>query len=241
MRQAAVIALLAYCGSFVPARAADDRPARRDPHAHRRRRRSRRRALDVHGRDDRGGGDPASRDAAEPRADRRDRPRHLDLRRPGARLGDRAPARREEPLPRAVRDALLRADRAARRDRRLRQPALRRGRARRRHRVPARAPRTARPTAATGCRWRSSPACPPTRSAARRTISRGSTSSMRPRRRRPTCSRRRRVAGERRRHAAGASGRASAVARAARRARSGRDDAARRAGRALRAAKLLRR
>ena len=34
---------------------------------------------------------------AEPGADGRDRPRHLDLRRPGARLGDRAPSAREEP------------------------------------------------------------------------------------------------------------------------------------------------
>ena len=62
MRQAAVIALLAYCGSFVPARAAAIGPARRDPHAHRRRRRSGRRPLHVHGRDDRGGRDLAPGD-----------------------------------------------------------------------------------------------------------------------------------------------------------------------------------
>ncbi len=43
---------------------------------------------------------------------RRDRPRHRDLRRPLDRLGDhRAPARRQQ-LPRAVRHALSRADRA---------------------------------------------------------------------------------------------------------------------------------
>ena len=43
---------------------------------------------------------------------RRDRPRHRDLRRPVDRLGgDRAPAR-AEPLPRAVRHAFPRADRA---------------------------------------------------------------------------------------------------------------------------------
>src|SRR5262249_14745557 len=43
---------------------------------------------------------------------RRDRPRHSDIRRPLDRLGgDRAPAR-AEPLPRAVRDAFPRADRA---------------------------------------------------------------------------------------------------------------------------------
>ena len=52
-------------------------------------------------------------------------------------------------------------------------------------------PRTAPRTAATGCRSRSSPAFPPRRSAARRAISRGSTSSAPPDRRRPTCSRRR--------------------------------------------------
>ena len=45
---------------------------------------------------------------------RRDRPRHRDLRRPVDRLGgDRAPAR-GQPLPRAVRDAFPRADRAVR-------------------------------------------------------------------------------------------------------------------------------
>ena len=53
-----------------------------------------------------------SRDAAEPRADRRDRPRHVDVRRPGAGVGDRAPAGGEQPLPRAVRHALFRAHRA---------------------------------------------------------------------------------------------------------------------------------
>ena len=40
------------------------------------------------------GGDPAQRDRAQPGADGRDRPRHLDLRRPRARLGDRAPPAR---------------------------------------------------------------------------------------------------------------------------------------------------
>ena len=59
------------------------------------------------------------------------------LRRTGARLGDRARAGGEEPEPRAVRDALLRAHRAACRDRRLREPAFRCGRACRWHRFPA--------------------------------------------------------------------------------------------------------
>ena len=63
MRQTAVIALLAYCGLFVPASEASHRPARRDLHPHRRGRRSRRRPIDLHGRDDRGGVHPQSRDA----------------------------------------------------------------------------------------------------------------------------------------------------------------------------------
>src|SRR6266542_3321987 len=114
-----------------------DRAARRDPHAHRRRRRSRGRALDVHGRNDGGCSDPPSRERAKPRADRRDRTRHVDVRRPSARMGDRAPSCRKESQPRAVRDALLRADRTAGRDRRLREHPLRRRRARRCDRVPA--------------------------------------------------------------------------------------------------------
>ena len=56
-------------------------------------RRPRRRPLDLHGRDDRGREHPEQRDRAEPGADGRDRPRHHHLRRPGARLGVRAPPR----------------------------------------------------------------------------------------------------------------------------------------------------
>ena len=93
MRQTAVIALLAYCGLFVPATDAEIGAARRDLYPHRRRRRSRRRPLDVHGRDDRGRLHPQPRDAEQPGADRRNRPRHLDLRRPGAGMGHRARAR----------------------------------------------------------------------------------------------------------------------------------------------------
>ncbi len=168
----------------------DARTARRDLHAHRCGRRSCRRAIHVHGGDDGGRRDPQSRDGAEPRADRRDRTRHVHVRRPGARLGDRARSRRAQPLPRALRDALLRADRAARRNRGLREPALRRRRARRRHRVPARG----------GGRPRESqlrPAGGEARGRARRdgaaganAISHASTSSTRARRRRATCSHR---------------------------------------------------
>ena len=54
-----MIALLAYCGIVRAGAARDARAARRDLHAHRRRRRPRRRTLDVHGRDDRGRVHPA--------------------------------------------------------------------------------------------------------------------------------------------------------------------------------------
>ena len=87
MRQAALIALLAHIGSFVPADARAHRPARPHLHAHRRRRRSGRRALDLHGRDDRDRQHPAQRHRAQPGADGRDRPRHQHLRRPVAGLG----------------------------------------------------------------------------------------------------------------------------------------------------------
>ena len=64
MRQVALIVLLAHdrlrsCRR--KARRSADRP---HLHAHRRRRRPRRRTVDVHGRDDRGGGDPPQRDRA---------------------------------------------------------------------------------------------------------------------------------------------------------------------------------
>ena len=94
MRQTALIALMAYVGSYVPAKRARVRADRPHLHAHRRRRRSGRRALDVHGRDDRSRRDPERRDAAEPRADGRNRPRHVDLRRPRAGVGDRAASAR---------------------------------------------------------------------------------------------------------------------------------------------------
>ncbi len=82
--------------------------------ARRRGRRSRARALDLHGRDGRDRRDPQPGRAARARHPRRDRPRHRDIRRAVDRLGcDRAPARRQ-PVPRTVRDALPRTDRALR-------------------------------------------------------------------------------------------------------------------------------
>ena len=112
MRQVALIALLAVdrlvrAGGGVPAR-----PDRRDPHPHRRRRRPGQRAVDLHGRDDRGGGDRARRDRALAGADGRDRPRHLDLRRPRAGRRDRrATCTTRNRVVHAVRDPLLRAHR----------------------------------------------------------------------------------------------------------------------------------
>src|SRR5581483_1979362 len=118
-----------------------DRP---DLHAHRRRGRPRGRALDVHGRDDRERQHPAQRHGAQPRAHGRGRTRHLDLRRPRARLGDRAPSRREEPLDEPLRHALLRAHTARARLPRSGERAPRRGRAQGYGRVPARGRRRPR-------------------------------------------------------------------------------------------------
>ena len=60
-----------------------------DPHPHRRRRRPGQCAIDLHARDDRGGGHRACGHRALAGADGRDRPRHVHLRRPGAGLGHR--------------------------------------------------------------------------------------------------------------------------------------------------------
>ena len=104
--RAAGLDRLVRAGGGLPARA-----DRRDPHPHRRRRRPRQRAVDLHGRDDRGSGDRAHRDRALAGADGRDRPRHLDLRRPGAGRRHRPPPARPQPLVHALRDALFRAHR----------------------------------------------------------------------------------------------------------------------------------
>ena len=124
---------LVRSGGGVPAR-----PDRRDPHPDRRRRRPRQRAVDLHGRDDRGGGDRPRRDRALARADGRDRPRHLDLRRPGAGRRDRPSPAREEPRLHAVRDPLLRAHRVPAAARAGEERPRRGGRERRRDRLPAR-------------------------------------------------------------------------------------------------------
>ena len=63
MRQAALIVLLAHAARFVPAKRALIGPVDRDLHPHRRRRRSCRRPLDLHGGNDRGGQHPAQRHA----------------------------------------------------------------------------------------------------------------------------------------------------------------------------------
>ncbi len=96
-------------------RAGEERAARRGGPAvlaGRRRGRSRARTLDLHGRDGRDRGDSQSGGTARARDPRRDRPRHRDLRRPLDRLGDHRASARGQHLPRAVRDALSRADRA---------------------------------------------------------------------------------------------------------------------------------
>ena len=99
MRQVALIALLAHCGSFVPAQRARLGPV--DAIFTR-----------IGAADDLAGGRSTfmveMTEAAyilhhatpdEPGADGRDRPRHLDLRRPRAGLGDRAAPRREDAQP----------------------------------------------------------------------------------------------------------------------------------------------
>ena len=86
-----------------------DRPPGSHFHAHRRLRRPRGRALDLHARDDRDGEYPAQRHRAQPGTDGRGRPRHQHVRRPVAGLGVRAIHRRRDPRVYLVRDALLRA------------------------------------------------------------------------------------------------------------------------------------
>ena len=98
-------------------RAGTGRPYRRGRPpvlARRRGRRSRPRAFDLHGRDGRDGGDPQPGRRAGARHSRRDRPRHRDLRRALHRLGDDRASAREQSLPRAVRHAFPRDDRARR-------------------------------------------------------------------------------------------------------------------------------
>ena len=78
-----------------------DRAVRPHLHPHRRLGRPRGRPLDLHGRDDRGRGDPELGDRPEPRADGRDRPRHQHLRRAVARIRLREPHRARNPCARS--------------------------------------------------------------------------------------------------------------------------------------------
>ncbi len=149
-----------------------DRAGRPDLHAHRRRRRSRRRALDVHGRDDRDRQHPAQRDRAQPGPDGRDRPRHQHLRRLVAGLRDRLAHRDPGARVHAVRDALFRAHGAGARGRLL-APTCTWTRPSTKTRWCSCTPcAMALPTAASACRSPRSPAYP-----ARSSRRRGSTCS----------------------------------------------------------------
>ena len=92
----------------------EDRRGRPAVLARRRGGRSGARPLDLHGRDGRDRRDPEPGRPAFAGDPRRDRPRHRHLRRPVDRLGDDRASARDQPLPRAVRDALPRTDRARR-------------------------------------------------------------------------------------------------------------------------------
>ena len=80
LRQAALIALMAQMGSFVPARSATAGAGGPHLHPHRRCRQPGARPLDLHGRDDRDGGDPQHGYGALADPARRGRTRHRDLR-----------------------------------------------------------------------------------------------------------------------------------------------------------------
>ncbi len=95
----------------------------------------------------------------QPGADGRNRPRHIDLRRHGARRVDRTRAGRKKPLDDDVCDALLRVDATGGAASGDRQRARRRSRSERQGRVPARSARRAGESRATVWLWRSSPAC----------------------------------------------------------------------------------
>ena len=159
LRQNALIAALAQMGSYVPAKRRAIGVVDRLFSPRRRGRRSRARALDLHGRDGRDGGDPQPGDDAQPRHPRRDRARHGDLRRPVDRPGLRRAAQRRQPLPHSVRHAFPRADAARRDDAAPVQPDDAGARASRATGVPARGRARRRRIAPTACRSRSSPAC----------------------------------------------------------------------------------
>ena len=114
LRQNALIAILAQIGAYRAGALGADRHRRSAVQPGRRGRRSGARPLDLHGRDGRDRGDPEPGRAAQLCHPRRDRPRHRDLRRAVDRLGGARASARGQSLPRAVRDALPRADRARR-------------------------------------------------------------------------------------------------------------------------------
>ncbi len=122
LRQNALIAALAQMGSLRSRQTGADRRGRPAVQPRRRGGRSRARALDLHGRDGRDGGDPQSGDVPQPRHPRRDRARHGDLRRPLDRAGLRRAAQRRQPLPHPVRHPFPRTDAAGARDAAADQP-----------------------------------------------------------------------------------------------------------------------
>ncbi len=114
IRQAALIALMAHMGSFVPAREATDRPGRPHLHPRGRQRRAAARPEHVHGRDDRGGQHPEQRHRPQPHHPGRGRPRHQHLRRREHRLGGGRVHPRPRQRPHPLRHPLPRAGPARR-------------------------------------------------------------------------------------------------------------------------------
>ena len=159
MRQNALIVLLAHIGSFVPAALRADRSDRPHPDPHRRRRRPGARAVHLHGRNVGDQLHPSPRHRAFAGAHGRNRPRHLDLRRTGARRSLRTTPGATQPRLHPVRDALLRTDRAGRTGQRHRQRAPGRDRTRRQAGLHARGEGRPGQPQLRPCRWRRWPAC----------------------------------------------------------------------------------
>jgi DNA mismatch repair protein MutS len=137
MRMAALVGDPGPRGLVRAGRAGAGRDRRPGVYAGRRGRRPRPRRQHLHGRDARDGGDPEPGDAAIAGAARRDRPRHGDLRRAGAGVGDHRVHPRSGRLPDDVRDPLSRAHGAVGQAGRAAQRARRGARGARDDRVPA--------------------------------------------------------------------------------------------------------